>query len=162
MSEDYASLIDEFIGIELNVADLYSLFFRLFPQDADFWWRLLLEEKNHASLIKSIRNTSELVGELPNSLFTSSLTNLKDINSKVTSIIRKYEVEAPSRDEAFNIALEFEQSAGELHYQEFMVENDTQELSKILKNLNADDKDHAKRIASYMNKHGIRFNEETE
>ncbi len=157
MNDDYTMLIDESIKVEQNVSDLYLLFHRLFPQDEDFWWRLLLEEKNHAALIKSIKNTSEQLGRLPHSLFASSLKDLKATNSKIISIIKKYELKSPSRDEAFNIAFELEQSAGELHYQEFMVENLSIEINKIFKDLNADDKDHANRIRSYMERNGIRF-----
>jgi len=157
MNDNYSRLIDESIEVELNVADLYLLFHSLFPQDAKFWWQLILEEKNHAALIKSIKKTSEQLGGLPNSLFASSLKDLKDINSKIISIIKKYKFKAPSRDEAFNIAFELEESAGELHYQEFMVEKNSMEIDSIFKKLNANDKDHAKRIRSYMERHGIMF-----
>jgi hypothetical protein len=155
VNDDYSKLIDESIKVELNVADLYLSFHSLFPQDAKFWWQLILEEKNHAALIKSIKKTSVQLGGLPNSLFASSLKDLKDMNNKIISILKKYKLKAPSRDEAFNIALEFEESAGELHYQEFMVGKNSMEIDGIFKKLNANDKDHAKRIRSYMEKHGI-------
>ncbi len=157
VNEDYITLIDEFIEIELNVADLYLMFHKLFPPDADFWWQLVLEEKNHAALIKSIKNISQQLGGFPHSLFTSPLKDVKATNKKIISIIIKYKVKSPSRDEAFNTALELEQSAGELHYQKFMVENLSIGINKILKDLNADDKDHANRIRSYMERHSIRF-----
>jgi rubrerythrin len=157
VNADYNRLIDESIEVELNIADLYLLFHSLFPQDAKFWWQLVLEEKNHAALIKSIKKTSEQIDGLPNSLFASSLKDLKDINNKIVSTIKKYKLKAPSRAEAFNTAFELEESAGELHYQEFMLEKDSTKMDSIFKELNANDKDHAKRIRSYMERHGITF-----
>ena len=42
---------DEGIQLELNVAGLYTIFQAAFPDDAVFWRELVVEEKNHASLL---------------------------------------------------------------------------------------------------------------
>jgi len=71
MSDDLRRLIDEAIKLELNMAELYLSFHNRFSEDAGFWWKLTIEEKNHASLLKSGKQyfldagmfSSELVGE---------------------------------------------------------------------------------------------------
>ncbi len=50
-----------------------------------------------------------------------------------------------------------ENSAGELHFQEFIKKEDNSAIHEIFMRLNADDKDHAKRISFYMEAHGIQL-----
>ncbi|OQY11554.1 MAG: hypothetical protein B6I31_04700 [Desulfobacteraceae bacterium 4572_19] len=155
MNNDVTSLVDESINLELNVSDIYLLFYKFFPNDAEFWWKLALEEKNHAALIRGGKEYFEPVNKFPHNLLHHSLQNLKDTNSKLLSLIKNFENTPPSREEAFNIALEIENSACELHYQNFIDEEVNSTTDKIFKKLNKDDKDHAMRIRSYMEKHGI-------
>ncbi|MEA3487197.1 MAG: hypothetical protein U9R20_06020 [Thermodesulfobacteriota bacterium] len=72
MDKDFSYLIEESINLELNIADLYFLFHELFPEDADFWWRLVLEEKNHAALIRSGKKYFEPVNKFPRNLLHHS------------------------------------------------------------------------------------------
>lgn len=155
MNEDLSLIIDESIQLELNVSELYRIFHAAFPEDADFWWKLCLEEENHAALIRSIKETFLPVGKFPEAIFCNSLENLKKHNTKLRSLIRKFRDNAPSREDALNIALEVEQSAGELHYQEFIEKKEKSRIEQIFEELNRDDKDHAKRIRSYMDDNGI-------
>ena len=48
------------------------------------------------------------------------------------------------------IAYEIENSAGEVHYQNYMSEDIDDDLRSIFKRLNRADIDHAKRIKEYM------------
>ncbi len=155
MENNFISLIDESINLELNVSNLYSLFFKLFPEDADFWWQLVLEEKNHAALIQSGKEYFEPLNKFPYDLLANSLEEVKDMNSSLKSMIQKLESAPPPREDAFNIAFELENSAGELHFQNFMNKEENLKIDDIFKQLNKDDKDHALRIALYMEKHGI-------
>jgi len=155
MEKDFIALIDESIQLELNVADLYLLFLKLFPEDSDFWWKLVLEEKNHAALIRSGKEYFEPLNKFPYDLLADSLQKVKDTNSRLKSMINKLESVSPLRQEAFNIAFEIENSAGELHFQNFMNKETNLKIDDIFKRLNKDDKDHALRISSYMEKHGI-------
>ena len=84
-----------------------------------------------------------------------SLRHLKDTNQELRAQIKKFEKIPPSRDEALNIALKIEDSAAELHFQKFMDEESNSTIDNIFKKLNKDDKNHAMRIRSYMEKHGI-------
>jgi hypothetical protein len=61
----------------------------------------------------------------------------------------------PSRELAFNTALEIEASAGELHFQHFMDKETNSKIDELFQFLNRGDKDHAKRIRSYMKNNNI-------
>jgi len=160
MGKDFTALIEESINLELNVADLYLLFNKLFPEDADFWWELSLEEKNHGALLRSGKEVFLPRNKFPHDLIEDRLHVLVDINSEINSLIKKYEVNPPSREKAFNVALNIENSAGELHFQRFMDKEANLKIDDIFKQLNKDDKNHAKRISSYMKRNGIRLQSE--
>jgi hypothetical protein len=155
MHKDIISLIDESINLELNVSDLYLLFHNIFPEDEEFWWKLVLEEKNHAALIQSGKDHFEPLKKFPLKLLHHNLRELKDTNSDLLSLINNFEETPPSREEAFNIALKIESSAGELHFQNFMDGEAKSAVENIFKELNRGDKEHALRIHSYMEAHGI-------
>lgn len=137
MNNEVTSLIDESINLELNVSDIYSFFHQLFPGDAEFWWKLVLEEKNHAALIRSGREYFEPANKFPHNLLHHSLQYLKDTNSELRAQIKKFEKNPPSREEALNIALKIEDSAGELHFQKFMEEEANSTVDNIFKKLNS-------------------------
>jgi hypothetical protein len=155
MKEGLSHLVEESIQIELNVAELYMIFKTAFSEDADFWWRLALEEKNHAALIRSIKESFMPVGLLPDKLLSSSLQELKQVNTTILTLIQKFKTSPPSRNESFSIACKLEESAAEIHFQEFMENAPVSKIEEMFQKLNKDDKDHAARIRSYMEKHGI-------
>ena len=155
MKEGLTHLVEESIQIELNVAELYMLFKAVFPEDADFWWRLALEEKNHAALVRSIKESFLPVGVLPDKLLSSSLQELRKVNAKILDLIVKFRNSPPSRGESFRIAFELEESAAEIHFQEFMENAPSSTIEEMFQKLNKDDKDHAARIRSYMEKQGV-------
>ncbi len=147
MNNDVTSLIEESINLELNIGDLYFIFYELFSDHAQFWWNLVLEERNHAAILQ--------MKMFPHNLLRHNLPDLKDTNSTLLSLIKSFKKTPPSREEAFNIALKIENSAAELHFQNFMDEEVNSEIVQFFKELNKDDKEHAERIRSYMENHGI-------
>ncbi len=157
MDKNVASLIDESIRLELNVSELYTIFHGLFPEDAQFWWKLVMEENNHAALIRAAKDYFKPVDKFPHNLVHDGLQNLIDVNSNLLSLIKKMKEHAPSREEAFNMAFALENSAGELHFQQFMEKESGETTENIFQKLNKDDKDHARRIRLYMEQHGIAF-----
>ncbi|MCF6248472.1 MAG: hypothetical protein L3J69_14090 [Desulfobacula sp.] len=157
MNKDVMIIIDESIALELHVAALYCLFHELFIEDSNFWWEMVLEEKAHAALIRSGKEVYEPVDKFPYDLLAPVLKELNDTNDRLSFLIKEYEKVPPSREEAFNMAFEIENSAGEIHYQKFMKKNTNLKIDKIFKQLNKDDIDHAKRIRSYMDNHGIQL-----
>lgn len=156
VSEVLRQLIEEAIKVELNVAEIYLGFHHRFREDAYFWWKLVLEEKNHAGLLKNGKQHFLDTGMFPDELLVTSLEALVNANHDLERIL-KQEKEAPlSRASAFNLAIKLEESVGEIHFQHAMqkIENPSEAL-KLFQSLNEDDKDHADRIRNYMLQKGI-------
>ena len=153
MSKKLSQLIDESIKLELNIADIYMVFYNTFPEDSDFWWKMTLEEKSHANLIKSGRDT--FLDQFPSKLLAPSFQIIYNTNNRLTSLLKEYKENPPSRETAFNIALNIEQSTGELHFQLAMEKSFTSSIMKIFQELNNEYKDHANRIRAYMSDKGI-------
>jgi ferritin len=155
MEERQVSLINESIKLELHASELYSLFCNTFPEDADFWWTLALEERNHAALFRTANDYFELVNKFPHDLLADNLQKVQETNRKLEELIKKFSSVLPLRQEAFHLALDLENSATELHFQNYINKKESSTLDNIFKRLNKDDKDHAQRISSYMEKQGI-------
>jgi hypothetical protein len=155
MNEELSQLIEESVQLELNVAELYLVFYRALPEDADFWRRLFMEEKNHAALIRSIEEGFMPAGILPKGLLSSSLGKIREANAGIVTLIARFKTASPSREEAFSIARKVEESAGEIHFQAFMKKLTESGIDQVFQRLNRDDKDHAMRIRSYAEEHGI-------
>ncbi len=153
MNKKLLQLIDETIKLELSIADIYMVFYNTFPEDSDFWWQMTLEEKSHANLIKSGRDT--FLGKFPSKLLESSLKMLYNTNDRLVSLLKEYKEIPPSRETAFNIALKIEQLPGELHFQHAMEKPVTSGIMKIFQELNKDCKDHTNKIHAYMSDKGI-------
>ena len=151
MGNSISRFIKESIDMELNIADLYLLFSVKFPVDYDFWWRLSMEEINHAALIESIDE-----GFLEESIFPSETINnqtdeLYKMNLSIKNRIEQYRsAPPPIRLESFEIGINLENSIGEFHFELFMTEEPTSQMTEIFQKLNGDDVNHAKRIANYM------------
>ena len=148
-------IVDESIQLELNIAKLYISFHETFPEHGDFWWALHIEENNHAALIRSVKEHFVPSGQFPSDLLSSKLNELKETNSKIALLIKRYEHQPPTEAETFNVALELEESAGEIHFQKFMDKEEDSILYKIFQKLNRDDKNHALRLRSYMDTHDL-------
>ena len=163
MNEKSMQLINESIKLELNVADLYTIFHKALPDDSAFWSKLALEEEHHASLIKDghatlIKDGRDLLlsgQEFPHELLAPKVQMLVEVNSKLASLLEEYSQNPPSREAAFNIALNVEESAGEVHFQRAMEKSSTSTMMRVFQILNKDDKDHARRIRTYMSDNGI-------
>lgn len=159
MDMELSLLLDESIKLELNVADLYMIFHKTFAEDADFWWQLMLEEKNHGALIRSGKEYYAPIGSFPVDLLSTTLQELKKTNTDIVAIIEQYRASPPSRETAFNVALKIEGAAGEIHFQKFMEKEPESNIAGIFQQLNRDDKDHETRLRSYMEDHTIQIND---
>lgn len=155
MSDDLTRLAEEAIELELNFSELYLSFHKAFPEDADFWWRLVLEEQNHAALIKSAKEFFMSLKEFPADFLPSSLETLAATNQELLALRKKHRNAPPSRKEAFQMALTLEESAGEIHLQNAMAKPPDSRILEIFQKLNRDDKDHSSRIREYMEENGI-------
>ena len=157
MSKDLRQLIDEAIKLELNVADIYTSFHNRFPEDADFWKKIAIEEKNHAALLENGKRHFLDAGMFPSELVCNSLAALINTNTELKTILRHEKGDdPPSRTAALNLALKLEELAGEIHFQHAMQQAvNPSEAITIFQSLNEDDKDHADRIRKYMHQNGV-------
>lgn len=158
--------IDQLMGaskkLEMGIAELYSLFSQALPQDREFWEQLSFEEKNHAALITSIQETFVPLGkDFPTEILAWSRNEVDKANKIVTDCLSTFTESAPDREKIFNLALELELSAGEIHFQCFMKKPPTTMLEEMFQQLNMEDKDHSLRLHAYMKKHGIPINKTT-
>jgi hypothetical protein len=149
MNVEFDKYLNEAIELELNVSDLYLLFYTLFPEDSAFWRSLVIEEKNHASLLKNLRQVYLIAHDFPPEILPERFEDLQAANKDITSTINLMK-NNPSRKKAFEYAMQIEQSAGEAHFQFFIDNTKVSEKFEIFQQLNMDDKNHANRIEKYM------------
>ena len=83
MTDKTIQILDEAIKLELNVSDLYLVFHEKIPEDSKFWWQLLLEEKNHATLLKTGKELYLTKENLTEKIILHPLETLVDLNEKI-------------------------------------------------------------------------------
>ncbi len=154
MYQNFDQLIKEAIQLELNVAKLYLLFHQLLPEDSVFWWELVIEEENHAALLKTVEQMEATRVEIPEGILPPGLEELQESNQMILKAMEDFEGQ-PDRTLAFKLAHEIELSAGESHYDNFMRNAPKSRITEVFRKLNGDDVDHARRIRDYMDKHQI-------
>ncbi len=159
MDKQLFLLLDASIALERNVSDLYMVFHSAFAEDADFWRQLAMEEERHVALLRSGKAHFAPVDKLPNQLLSTTLQEVTDANARVHALIEQYRECPPSRETALNTALGIEQSAGEIHFQEFMERQAESGPDRLFQQLNGYDRDHEIRIRSHMEAHAIEISE---
>jgi len=147
--------LKESIEMELNIGDIYQLFSAKFPQDYSFWWKISIEELNHAALIESINDIFWDESVLPLESIEKQTEDLRKMNLYVKNMIEQFKSVPPTRSEALKLGFELENSIGESHFELFMTTVSDSPMMKIFQKLNGDDVSHAKRMASYMKENGI-------
>jgi len=154
MKEEFNKLIEKAIQLELNVAELYIQFHTLFPSDATFWWQLAIEEKNHASLLKTLKEMKDSHMEIPADFYAEGSEALEESSRRISTAIQDIK-NNPDRKLALRTAYDIENSAGEIHYDSFARTGSKSPVATIFKKLNGSDIDHARRIREYMNGLGM-------
>jgi hypothetical protein len=145
MNDKKEEILDEAIRAETNMSKLYEVYQERFSEDAEFWGKLAEEEKDHASIINMARDV--LSEEVLSQVFSyGDLDRLKEVNEQVEGLIEEYGTKAPSKEEAYDIAIELEEKAFELFYQKKMTWEPNSNEMDVLQKLNKDSKDHAARI----------------
>jgi rubrerythrin len=144
-------LLNEAINLELNIQDLYVFYSKTYSRDHTFWWKLQLEEGNHASLLKAIRKRSQETLILDaSSILSEDYEELKKANDLIKTTLTKWKSKPASQSEAYQFALKIEQSAQELHLQNTIEQESELEIIKLFKKLTGADRDHAKRISELL------------
>jgi len=150
MNEIIKLFLEESIALELNIGDLYQLFSAKFEQDFNFWWKLSIEEMNHAALIESINDVFLSESILPSDSIEKQGRELGEMNLFIKEQIELFKTETLTRADAFYLASRIENSIGESHFEIFMTSQSNSTVMKIMQKLNGDDVNHGKRMAKYM------------
>ncbi len=151
----FIELIEESIKLELTVAELYQFFFSTFTEDSDFWWKMMIEEKGHAAILRSGKESFLPLNKFPKNLVSSSLNDVRNTVVEIESLLKAYKDNPPTRTEAFNTALKFEMSAGEVHLQEFLETKNKTSIDKVFQKLINGDKDHVSKLLDYMKMNNV-------
>ena len=156
MDKELSRILDESIQLELNVAELYLSFCNTFAEDKDFWLHLAEEEGNHAALLRSGKLESLDEGHFPTKILTTNLDALIKANKEIKELVKEHKQKPPSsRASAFEIAIEVEESTGEIDFSCFMEQQADSSALKLFRRVNSEDRDHARRIRNYMREKGI-------
>jgi hypothetical protein len=147
--------LKESIDLELNIGDLYQWFSIKFVEDYDFWWKISIEEMNHAALIESINDLFLSEGTSPMDSIEKQTQELQEMNLSVKEKLEQYKLNPPTRKEALKYGLELENSAGESHFEQFMTTVPNSPVLRIFQKLNGDDINHAIRIENYIIANGL-------
>lgn len=154
IGDDLDRMLEAVVRLELNISRLYLRYHQLLPEDGPFWWRLSLEEKNHAALLRSADQLAAVHG-IPDGMLPERLEDVLGLNARVEACIAAASAGSVDRAAAFRCALELERSAGEVHFQTFMESAAEGGLARVFRSLNQGDMDHAGRVGAYMEEHGI-------
>jgi len=157
MNEIIKLFLKESISLELNIGDLYQLFSVKYKQDYNFWWKLSIEEMNHAALIESINDNFLSESIMPSNSIEKKVQELSEMNRIIMEQIGQFRSGPMSRADAFLLASEIEHSIGESHFELFMTSQPNSTVMKIMQKLNGDDINHGKRLAKYMTDNDIEF-----
>jgi len=159
MEKNIFQIVDAATTLELNVAQLYLYFHHQFPDDSAFWWQLALEEKNPAALLRSGWEHVIKAGIFPSEVVPNALNPLVEVNKRLEILLAETKASPPSRERAFRLAIELEESAGEIHFETFIKMTPKTMAEQMFQRLNQGDKDHARRLRDYAKAKGI-FQEE--
>ncbi len=153
MSDPLEALLDEAIRHELTVSMLYFEFFRAFPDDADLWWTLSVEESGHAGLLEAGR---KLFGfEYGEEILPARVEDLAEANRKLEKLLEQMEQQPLSREAACRIALEIETTTDGMIYANALEPAQDTDVPTISERIRRDDLRHAERIRVFMKDQGI-------
>ncbi len=159
MTENEIILFSQITEQEQLVSEIYMKFSELFPEDRDFWWRLAMEEKCHASIGKSIQEIFAPMKIYPKEFLKESVEKLIKSNEEKKLILEKLRKNplSMSREEAVSAAIAIEDSDVEKIFQEIMDKVPETREDRLFQRLNADTADHIKKLKKYAEDSGLKI-----
>lgn len=150
--ENNSEVFNLLIDFESAISEIYMEFSRMFPNDKEFWWRIAMEEKNHAAIIQSGRDVFNSMGLFPVELTSLSVGYLKEaLEEKKTLLSRvKEQPQNLTRKKAVAIAIKIEERDIENIFQELMKIHPELKSIKVFQTLNKETCDHAVRLLRYL------------
>ena len=153
MSENLDTLLDEAIRHEHTVAMLYYEFFQAFPDDADLWWKLSVEENGHAGLLEAGRKV--FGSEYGEEILPARVEYLIEANHMLEKLLEQMKEQPLSREAAFRTALEIETTTDGMIFENALQPAEDSDGSALSERIRRDDLRHASMIRAYMKEHGI-------
>lgn len=153
--KDFNEIFETLILLEQKVAQLYLQFHHGYKEDSNFWWNIVLEEENHAAMIKTLKKISQSTGMFPEYLLDTNLSEVKEFINKIDEFLFEFESSKVTRETAFRFAYNIENSASEFHYQKYAESHSDSKIKDLFDKLNAADKNHAQRILEYAKENQI-------
>ncbi|MBW2494954.1 MAG: hypothetical protein JRE43_09405 [Deltaproteobacteria bacterium] len=153
MNDALDTLLDEAIRHEHNVSMLYFEFFQVFPDDADFWWTLSVEENGHAGLLEAGRKV--FGSEYGEEILPARVEYLIEANNMLEKLLEQIKEHPLTREAAFRTALEIETTTDGMIFENALQPPEDSEVSAISERIHRDDLRHASMIRAYMKEHGI-------
>jgi hypothetical protein len=142
------------ISIEAMTAEIYHSLSGLFPQVRDFWYDLALSEENHTNILLVAAGLHR-AGILTEYIVPPSLPRIHETFTLVSNSKKKVEADNFSLKDAFEMALEIENSTGEIYFQEVITRQTDSKVILELRKLLIDEQLHNVKIMSFMKTHGF-------
>jgi rubrerythrin len=148
LNKDQTTLAKIAEGTEENIARLYQVYADKFPEFANFWSGLVMEQIDHVNTIHGLMNKvrAGLLNCNENRVDCQSLESLQ--NKVKQEIIRAKEGQV-SASEAFFIALEIEKGVSKREYSEALDE-DLEEVRNVFSYLASDTERHINWIEEHL------------
>lgn len=149
MSPETEHLLRQSHRLERNMASLYLLLCERFPEDRSFWWRLCLEEQNHAAIFNSVMTGQIPKRFFPQEILVDDIHLLETLNAEIEALLATPSPTLDTRESACLCAASFEERAGERRFQQALDEENLSSGMRMIATLNREDRDHARRILAY-------------
>ena len=146
MTSDVTARCEESIRLEENVSALYQLYSSIYSEDKEFWWTLHLEEDGHAAILTSLTRSHLPYGRFPRELLVLDIDDLRETNRKVEAALHTWAEAPPPAAEAYQFAVEVEDSVGEMTLQEAVSDEPTSDTMRLVQDVIGDSTEHAARI----------------
>ena len=146
---DKQMILRAMIETEKNVADLYKLYAARFQEDRVFWTGIALEEEQHAAMLGSAAFHLAL-DRLPDAVLLDNLPDLQITNASIKKITESYARKMPTKEEAYNYAVQMEKSLSEAFLQELLRMKDAPEVVAMWQRLGAETTGHSERIRNLL------------
>jgi uncharacterized ferritin-like protein (DUF455 family) len=153
MGDPLEVLLDEAIRHEHTVSMLYFEFFQAFPDDADLWWTLSVEESGHAGLLEAGRKV--FGSEYGEEILPARVEYLVEANQMLEKLLEQMKERPLSREAAFRTALEIETTTDGMIFENALQPAQDADSPRISERIHRDDLRHVAMLRAYMKEHGI-------
>jgi rubrerythrin len=141
-------------SIEGMTAEIYHALSKLFPEAKDFWYDLALSEENHTNILLAAAGLNR-AGILTECIVPSSLPRIRETLGLVRDSKKKVETGSLLLKDAIEIALEIENSTGEIYFQEVLTQQTDSKVVMELRKMLIDEELHNVKIKSFMKSRGL-------